>query len=468
MKVAFVQYPWWDLIGVMYLSAVLKENGHKCEVFIGEKNLIKSLKKFSPDIAAFSVVTGPHFWDLRMAKIIKEELDIPIIFGGPHPTFFPQVIENENVDIICRGEGEYAMLELANKMEDGKDITKIKNLWVKQNGRIFKNDLRPLIENLDELPFPDREIYYKKYKFLRNYPMKVFLASRGCPYDCTFCFNHAMKKLYKGKGTYVRRRSVDNVIEEIKVVRKKYPLRTITFTDDIFILDTKWLDEFFKKYSDEVGIPYVCYIRADLINEKIVRGLKESGCWAVCWGIESGNEYLRNVILKKRVTQVQILRTARLLKKYGIKMSVYNILGLPGETLDNALETLLLNIKIKVDWPWCSIFQPYPGTELTEYAKKKGYLDEGFSIDSLKPVYFTKSMLNQENICELENLQKLFYFLVKFPSLIPFAKHLIKLPLGKFFEILFIFSYAYRWKELNRLDIKSLVARAIHPTLYWY
>jgi radical SAM superfamily enzyme YgiQ (UPF0313 family) len=277
-----------------------------------------------------------------------------------------------------------------------------------------------------------------------------------------------MKKLYKGKGTYVRRRSVDNVIEEIKAVRKKYPLRTITFTDDIFILDTKWLDEFFKKYSDEVGIPYVCYIRADLINEKIVRGLKESGCWAVCWGIESGNEYLRNAILKKRVTQVRILRTARLLKKYGIKMSVYNILGLPGETLDNALETLLLNIKIKVDWPWCSIFQPYPGTELTEYAKKKGYLDEGFSIDSLKPVYFTKSMLNQENICELENLQKLFYFLVKFPSLIPFAKHLIKLPLGKFFEILFIFSYAYRWKGLNKLDIKSLVARAIHPTLYWY
>ena len=465
MKIAFVQYPWWDLLGIMYLSAVLKQAGHEFKVFIGERNLIKSLKKFSPDLIGFSAVTGPHFWDLKVARKIKEVMDVPIVFGGPHATFFPEVIKEDCVDIVCRGEGEYAMLELANRMEAGKDIRKIKNLWVKADGKIYRNELRPLIENLDELPFPDREIYYKKYKFLRNYPMKVFLTGRGCPYECTFCFNHVMKKLYRNKGKYVRRRSVDNVIEEIKQVREKYPLQLIEFMDDTFILNPKWLEEFFEKYRKEIDIPYICYVRADLVNEKIVKGLKQSGCIAVCWGIESGNDFIRNVVLKKKETRHQIFKTARLLRKYGIKMSVYNILALPGETLEDAFETLKLNVKLKVDWPWCSIFQPYPGTELAEYAKRKGYLVTNFNFNNFHYTFFDKSVLKQKNIHEMVNLQKLFFCLAKIPSFISIAKILVKLPLDKLYSLIFTLSFGYRWWRMSRLSLKNIIQRALHPVL---
>jgi len=455
MKVAFIQRSMWEIMGIMFISAVLKEAGHKCEVFIGGKNIVRNLKRFSPDIIGISVVTDSYLWSLDVAKKIKENLDVPIVFGGPHPTFYPQVIKEDCIDMVCRGEGEYAMLELVNKLENGEDITKIKNFWIKQNDRIFKNDVRPFIKNLDDLPFPDREIYYKKYKFLRDYPIKTFLISRGCPYNCSFCCNYGLKKLYKNKGKFVRIRSVDNVIEEIKQVKEQYKIGWIQFVDDIFILNHSWLKEFFKKYPKEVGVPYACTIRADLLNAEIVKGLKKSGCIRVSFGIESGNDYLRNTVLNKDLTKTQIIKAAALLKKYKIKMSVYNMVGIPGETIENAFETLRLNRKIKADWPWCSILQPYPGTKIANYFRKEN------SLIDIEKINSNRSLLNQKNVHEFVNLQKLFYYYAKFPIPFSFVKFLITLPLDKFYDLLFYTGYAYRWVRLNQNSVGALLSTIV-------
>jgi radical SAM superfamily enzyme YgiQ (UPF0313 family) len=444
----------------MMLSAVLKEGGHECDIFIRERDdeeLVKSVHNSSPDIVAFSTTTGAHIWALKVAKRIKERVNVPILFGGPHPTFFPQVLENEAVDMICIGEGEHAILELADNLECGKEITKIKNLWIKRNGKIYRNDLRLLIENLDELPFADRELYYK-YDFLRTNPNKPFITGRGCPYSCSFCFNATLRNMYSGKGRYVRRRSVDNVIEEIRQVKAAYGIGTVRFSDDTFILNPKWLDEFFKKYRAEIGNPYYCVIRADLVNEKIIRGLKQSGCHSVSIGIETGNEYLRNAVLKKGITNEQIIKATKLLKKYGIKFGTFNMMGLPGETIETAFETVKLNINIGTDFPWCSVLQPYPKTEITRYAREGGYINDiDLDVDSFDFTYFDKGILKQENINELTNLQKLFFFAVKFPWLIPIIKLLIKLPPNKIFKMLFILGYGYKYRKANNIGILRLI-----------
>lgn len=163
----------------------------------------------------------------------------------------------------------------------------------------------------------------------------------------------------------------------------------------------------------------------------------------VAFGIETGNEALRNNLLKKSLSNKDIIRCAKLLKKYKIKFRTYNMLGLPDETIENSFETLQLNALIRADYPWCSIFQPYEGTELGEYALKHGYLSADYNPEDI-PSYYGKSVMqNKKDIDQMINLQRFFIVGVKFPVLIPLIKKLIKLPPNKFYEMIFVVSYGY-------------------------
>lgn len=435
-KVAFLQNIWTDNLGLMWISSVLKETGHTSEIFVYTgKRIPRDLKQLSPDIVGFSVTTGMHIWALQMAQLIKKELNCLIIFGGPHATFFPEMIRDSSVDLVCRGEGEYAMLELADRLDKKEEIRDIKNLWVKKNGLLFKNDLRPLIQNLDKLPFPDRS-YYNKYKFLARRDMGFFIAGRGCPYSCTFCFNHSLKKMYAGKGRYVRHRSPQNVIAELKEVREKWGIKRVNFHDDTFILNKGWTKKFLGIYRREIELPFHCNLRADLVEEEIIRDLKKAGCQTVAFGIESGDEHIRNGVLDRRISQEEIERTAKWLKKYKIKFKTYNMLGLPGETLEDGYKTVELNRKIKADFPWCSVFNPYPRTKLGEKVKRDRLLGRNFKVDEISSLYFDRSVLRQKDINKLVNLQKFFYLVVKLPLIDPLVKNLIKLPANSFFTLI--------------------------------
>ena len=201
----------------MYLSAVLKSNGHVCDVAFfskGQEKILSSVKEFQPDIIGFSLITVNQELVLTTAAFLKKNnVNALIIVGGPHPTFFPDFINNECIDIINRGEGEYSLLDLANAIDNGSDITGIQNLYVKKNGKIYKNSLRPLVD-VDQLPHPDIDIYLKHLRFKGSYTV---IASRGCPFQCSFCFFHKWNELYKtyeNKNT-IRLKSIDKCLNEI-------------------------------------------------------------------------------------------------------------------------------------------------------------------------------------------------------------------------------------------------------------
>lgn len=451
-KILFLQPDAAEYIGIMSISAVLKQNGFYPEMLLERDThrIVEFIQSCRPDIVAFPCMTSQAAWVIETSRVIKENHTCLVIVGGPHPTFMPEMVENPYIDAICRGEGEYPMLDLANAFNNGKDITSIPNLWIKYNSRIYRNDVRGLVDDLDKLPFPDRQIYYTQSKFLADSPWKVFITARGCPFLCSFCYNNILFKIYNGKGKYIRRESPLQAIAEIKDVKNRYKLDTVMFADDIFALDKKWLREFLPEYKKEIRLPFNCNIRADLINEAIVIMLKEAGCYSVNFGIESGSERLRQILLKKNVTNKEIVNAAGLLKRYRIKFLTNNMIGLPGETIEEAIETIKLNSKIKTDIPWCSILQPFPNTEIAEYAIKNGYADKK-DVEECSRLFFKSSIIKQENINELTNLHKFFILAVKFPWLLPIIKILIRIPSNKFFDFVFLATYFGTYKKRHNV-----------------
>ncbi len=442
MKILFIQNNGiQESIGVANLSGILKAAGHETDLLLVSHtpDLIGAIKQYNPGLIAFSALTGVHHSIQHLAVAIKAQVNIPIIVGGPHPTYSADMINHPGIDIICRGEGELAILELAEAMEGDRDVTGIQNLSVKtRNGTIHRNGLRPPVP-LDELPPPDRELYYK-YGFLRDMPMKRFIASMGCPYPCTFCHEPVIRALYKQetKSDYLRRKSVARTVSEIKYIADRYPLKHVHFSDDLFFIRNsyKWLEEFAEVYAREVGLPFNCNIRYDSVTQHAADLLEKAHCYGAAVGLESGNEEIREVVIKKRSKNDQIVEGARLLRERGIKVLTTNMIGLPGETLDQAFETVELNMALKSDYVRANTFLLFPGLPLVEYARQKGYIDKDFDIDK-QVAHSQEITLSTPYAREFRNINSLFWLMVKCsPKRIPFFKRLVKLPDNIVFRII--------------------------------
>ncbi|KKQ63949.1 MAG: hypothetical protein US85_C0013G0023 [Candidatus Shapirobacteria bacterium GW2011_GWF1_38_23] len=271
MKILFIyKYEFVEPLGILSLSSYLKKEGHDVH-FIDLyfcKNYLDEIKKIKPDLVAYSVTTGKHKFYVNLNNLLKKHLDFFALFGGPHCTFFPEFIKEKGVDAICRGEGELAIAEFLNKLEKKENLRFIQNIDIKIKGKIYRNSLRNKISNLDVLPFVDRELT-AKYPSYKNAHVRYVLTGRGCPFNCTYCFNHSYNKLYAGKGEVLRQRSVNHVLKELKIVKKRNNPRRFQFIDDTFILDKKWVVEFCKKYQKEIKLPFICYARINLIDEDI-------------------------------------------------------------------------------------------------------------------------------------------------------------------------------------------------------
>jgi radical SAM superfamily enzyme YgiQ (UPF0313 family) len=378
-------------MGIGYLSAFLKKNGHQTSLINIYKNferdlLIARLKEENPDIIGFSSVTPQIHNVITMAQWIKEDgIKSFVICGGIHATLDPQFVINiEGVDAACCGEGEYPLLELCEALQSGRDYSEIRNLWVKKDGDIKRKQTRPLIEDLDSLPFPDRELFDRNDFSEERQAQLQLIASRGCPYNCSYCSNHAIKSIYPNKNRYVRFRSVDNIIKEELELKTRYPeIKHYAFEDDILYLNKEWYQEFSEKHRKYVGLPFHSNIHPALINEDSLYYLKYAGCTKIQIGLESGNENVRKNILNRKMSNYKFVEAISLAKKMGFEIFTFNLIGIPDEKPSDILDTIKLNAMIEQDSTQVSILYPFPKTDLYNYAKNRNYISEKKVVDSI-------------------------------------------------------------------------------------
>lgn len=394
-KVGFV-YPGYENLGIECLSANLIKNGFNTKLFLDpilfaesgflnnkllanlfsfRKYLLREIINYQPDLLCFSVITDNYKWACDWAKEIKERISVPVVFGGIHPSSVPErTIANSFVDYVCIGEGDEAIVDLAGALANKKSTDTIENIWSKMNGRINKNKVRALITNFDYLPFPDKDLFYSAVPIFKSgYTVST---SRGCPYSCSYCCNNVWKKIYVEEKEIFRRRSVENVIEELETARSKYKPGYIAFLDEVFNADRVWLKHFLSQYKKKINLPFFCFAYPDLLTEDIVRGLKEAGCYKVQLGVQVVDENKRMTLLKRSSSNKIIAEAIDLLKKAKIYVICDTIFGFPDEN-NKELERLSyfysrhLPNHIEIFW-----LRYYPKAEITSWAFKKGYINQ--------------------------------------------------------------------------------------------
>jgi radical SAM superfamily enzyme YgiQ (UPF0313 family) len=457
-KVLLVQKTYLEMFGVMSIAAVLKDKGHAVRVSLERgARLAEIARDFAPDVIGVSTVSMNAHANLRDADLLKQALPtVPIVFGGVHPTFFPEIIEQPCVDAVCRGEGEFAFAEFVEERAAARTGAGIANLWVKSNGDVFRNPPREPIHDIDGLPFPDRSVYYDHYPFLKNNPVKNFLLSRGCPFQCSFCFNQPYREVYRECGHTVpqRRRSPLRAIQEIEDFAARWPLDKIAFQDENFCLDKTWLFEFLDLYKSRVNRPFFCMVNAFLADEDIIAALKSAGCYHTTFGLESGDENLRRNVLRKKATDAQIRETSRLLHKHGVTFHTTNIFCFPGETVQSAVRTLRLNAEIRPESAVAFNYMPFANLPLTNEAVKQGWISAEAARDWER---LPRVIVRIPNWRRIRRLKLMFGAGVRFPVLIPLIIAASSLPLGPLFAFLSKTMEALDYFTRNRQNIPYMI-----------
>lgn len=450
-KVAFVDLgrDIFDRHGIYALSSILASHQINVSYISGSTHskIIDAVLDLGPELVMYSSFSTALAEYSNFDKALKRRASIMSIIGGPGVTFNPQQLFETSINAGCVGEGDIALPEFILS-----NFSKHKNVYL-NDGEI--PDTYYPFSNLDSMPFPDRDLVYSKDSTRRDNPTKTFISGRGCPFMCTYCFNHTYNTMFKGCGPTIRKKSVDYVLDEIALVRNKYPLKNVAFNDDTFIVDSKWFFEFAERFSSRFDLTYSCNIRANLMTEDIARALADSRCSAVNWSIESGDKDLRNTLLKRNMSDEQIRFAAAMLNKYKLVHRIGNVIGLPGETISQVQKTIELNIECRPNLALANIFVPFPGLELTQKAIDGGYYTP-LPDDQLPSNYFTKSVLKLDDSTNIL-LQKtlfLFLFFVAYPktySSKALRGFLYSLPRAAL-RVAYEFFYAYKLKNMYNVS----------------
>lgn len=349
-----------------------------------DKELVIKIKHFQPGLIGFTVVENNYFCVERLLSVIKANFDVPIIVGGVFPTLAPHFfINDKNVDMICIGEGERAMLELAERIDNGGGFNDIPNLILKNGGEITINNPSKFYD-WEPLIFQDWDIFDKRHlmkPFIgRMWKTGFFELSRGCAHSCGYCVNHAYRKKFKSLGNYHREKTMQYGIQEIAYMKEKYSLELVCFYDENFCkMDEERFNEFCSEYKEKVDLPFLIQTSAvTLLNEERVRKLKDAGCITVTIGVETGNEEMRMNLLNKHITNHDYIRAFDNCRKYKIRTTANLMIGLPGETEENIMETVNFCKECKADSIGIAIFAPFYGTELHDVCVDKGLMEDKY------------------------------------------------------------------------------------------
>lgn len=361
------------------LSAVLKNAGHNVSAtHILSPNEIKDKVKqdiinINPDVVGISVLTNQAKFVPLITKTIKENSNAIIIAGGMHATIAPNDLKEKGIDYVFQGEAEESIIEFINALENKEPLDKIRG--------IYPNPLAPL-PDLSKIPQEDKEILkFGDIIKKRNMWAGEIIATRGCPYECTYCCNSTLNEMYRkelGVKTHeiLRRRPVKHVIEELKNMQENYPgIKMFVIGDDTFTLNKDYCLELLNEYRKNIRIPFVCNVNLLSFDRDIAKALKSAGCFQIKIGIESGSERIRKEILRRYITNEKIIEQTKIAHEEGLSISTFNMLGLPTESPEELMETLRLNAEISPERMKFMIFYPYPLTPAYDIAEKKNLIN---------------------------------------------------------------------------------------------
>lgn len=445
--VLFLQLQTFAFPGLYALCGALRAAGHtyRVEIPASPEDAPALVATHRPELVGFPTMTGIHREILAAAEGIKAHHPAtPIILGGIHPTLEPEILAHPAVDFLCRGEGEAPLVELLDALQrKDKEITTPNISWKDGDGAPRHNPLRPLIQSLDALPFPDYGIYAHIPTIARDSYPALFMT-RGCPYACSYCHNSNQRALFRGLGNYVRSLSVNRVLEEAEALLTHYPhARAVLLGSDTVGDDMPFLESLLGQFRQRFRIPYTCLVRPEFVSEELALLLARTGCHMVAFGVEAGSERVRRQLLRRMYRNRDILTAAERLRRHGVRFRTYNIVGFPSETPEEMLATLELNHAIRPDFPWCAIFTPYPGTRLAAFAQEQGYLPPDFSSADVPLSFFNDTVLIQAPRDFIRNLHAWFQLLVLLPWLTPLVRPLLHGPHRPIYRLIFKAVYAY-------------------------
>lgn len=463
MRVLFIQDNALDESqALIELGAYLTGLGHQCDLLLDrvDRSLETTATALNPDLVVVACSMLNHWWGRAVATRLKGRLgDVPIVVGGTAPTVYPELLSDAPFDAILRGEAEIPLKAILEHLQSGGRFCTLPEIpgvshW--KDGVLTGSTPAPGLDMTD-IPMATKDIYYQRYPFMRKFPFKRFLTSRGCHHRCQYCYISKLNQVQpRQKGRrWTRRKDPLQAVAEVAREKRLGPLSHVHFSDDLFTNDKSWLMEFAPRYRREVGVPFTCNTSAELIDDEIAEALSEAGCYSIGFAVETANSRIRNKVLRKGVTTEHLHRAADSLRRHQVRLATFNMLALPGETPDEALETARLNAQLGTKFVRLNFAFPMPGTGMSTYAMEHGFLPKDWPERFRSPDfrYSPGPQFRTPYRREFENLFVLFRLAASDERLLPTVKRALRVNTPRAVQNLLTLQGAWNDKRNFRIPI---------------
>ncbi|MBK7976964.1 MAG: radical SAM protein [Deltaproteobacteria bacterium] len=367
MNVLFLTRDAYDESPVLAeVSAALRAAGHATSLLVErlEGAPWAAARALGPGLAVVQASVLAERWAALAAARAKAALGVPVAMAGSLPTFAPERALESDADLAIIGDAEDTLVDLAGRVERGEPYEEVAGLAYRRGGRVTSSARRSPRADLDTLPLPDRELYWSRYPALRDFPWKRFLASRGCVYACTYCYQPLLRRAQGEPRDWLRVKSVGRVVAEVRDAAERAPLTHVHFGDDLFGARVAWLEDLAERFPREIGLGFSCQLAPELATERTVALLARAGCRALGIGVESGDEERRRTVLNRSASDAVTLAAARRVRAAGIALVTFNLVGAPGEGADEVWRTIRFNHALRTDFARVTLAFGLPGGEL--------------------------------------------------------------------------------------------------------